>query len=252
MTSFSHGTSFLVLPISKYSVLYFLPALGHVALWYIDNNKFCHTVQNFVILYHRMLFLSWSNNSKIFSRCNDNWYQMTSAEWQTMQMGICLVWGLQRWCAGRKWRWRYQPPWNATAKTMGDRAAMTTLTANRAVNEYPTMHYFDNPGHTRSMIDIWPYMKLHWKLHCGNVVNMPYYSQQGSLRTQTFAITTTSALDGLAWPLELGQCLSRALIFWHKYVGVKSCSPLYTSWFFSNVFSPLSSLLPPPQKIVKN
>ena len=39
------------------------------------------------------------------------------------------------------------------------------------------MHYFGNPGHTRSMI---AYMTLSVsgksseKLHCGNVVNMPY------------------------------------------------------------------------------
>ena len=45
------------------------------------------------------------------------------------------------------------------------------------VNEYPTMHYFRVPRHTRSMIAykilteyFW---KFQWKLHCGNVVNKP-------------------------------------------------------------------------------
>ena len=46
------------------------------------------------------------------------------------------------------------------------------------VNEYPTMHYFGNPRHTQSMIAykiLTEYFgKSSEKLHCGNVVNMPY------------------------------------------------------------------------------
>ena len=48
---------------------------------------------------------------------------------------------------------------------------------SRHVNEYPTMHYFGNPRHTQSMI---AYRTLSIsgnsseKLHCGNVVDMPY------------------------------------------------------------------------------
>ena len=47
------------------------------------------------------------------------------------------------------------------------------------VNEYPTSHYFGNPRQTQSTI---AYMILteycgnsSEKLHCGNVVDMPYY-----------------------------------------------------------------------------
>ena len=47
------------------------------------------------------------------------------------------------------------------------------------VNEYLTMHYFGNPRHTQSML---AYKILtesisgnfSEKLHCGNVVNVPY------------------------------------------------------------------------------
>ena len=46
------------------------------------------------------------------------------------------------------------------------------------INAYPTMHHFGIPRHTHSMIAykilteyLW---KVKGKLHCGNVVNMPY------------------------------------------------------------------------------
>ena len=48
------------------------------------------------------------------------------------------------------------------------------------VNEYPTMHYFGLPSHTRSIIAYKILTEYFWKfqkkLHCGNVVNIPYYS----------------------------------------------------------------------------
>ena len=46
------------------------------------------------------------------------------------------------------------------------------------VNEYPTMHCFGVPRHTQSMrafkILTEYFWKFQWKLHCGNVVYMPY------------------------------------------------------------------------------
>ena len=46
------------------------------------------------------------------------------------------------------------------------------------VNEYPTMHYFRIPRHTQSMIAYKIFTEYFWKfqlkMHCGNIVNMPY------------------------------------------------------------------------------
>ena len=47
----------------------------------------------------------------------------------------------------------------------------------RHVIEYPTMYYFGDPRHTQSLTAFMIFTEysweFQWKLHCGNVVNMP-------------------------------------------------------------------------------
>ena len=62
-----------------------------------------------------------------------------------------------------------QQQWNGTNKKCA-------LTGH--VNEYPTMHYFENPRHAPPMIAymILSFWKFQKKSNCGNVVNMPYFT----------------------------------------------------------------------------
>ena len=74
-----------------------------------------------------------------------------------LQVHLGLVWGLQRSCAGRKWRWRYQPP--SASATYARHTAVGALKLTWAPHQY----YF-------LFFRIWTLILLE-KLYIEHVVN---------------------------------------------------------------------------------
>ena len=111
------------------------------------------------------------------------------------------------------------------------------------VNEYPTMHYFGNPRHTRSMIAYMILTEYFWKfqkkLHCRNVDNMPYwvnflklgvlrkilhcwYKLSGSIgfRRWTWFLTTDAVQESVHRPEMVCEVCLWMMCEWH--VGVSA------------------------------